>query len=89
MKVLHLWQGDSGQYGGGGSVAMYRLHSSLLEAGIDSKILCERKTTESPQVQVFQRSLSSKILEKLLKQITLRLGLNDIHRLSSFKLKQQ
>lgn len=88
MKILHLWKGDSGQYGGGGSVAMYRLHSSLLEAGMDSKILCERKTTESPQVQVFQRSLFSKILEKLLEQITLRLGLNDIQRLSSFKLKQ-
>lgn len=89
MKVIHLWQGDSGQYGGGGSVAMYRLHSSLLEAGIDSKILCKHKTTESPQVKVFQRSLSSKIIEKILKQITLRLGLNDIHRLSYFKIKQQ
>ena len=89
MKVLHLWKGDSGQYGGGGSVAMYRLHSSLIEAGIDSQILCERKTTESPQVQEFKRSPSSKILEKLLEQIiTLRLGLNDIQRLSSFKLKQ-
>ncbi len=88
MKVLHLWKGDSGQYGGGGSVAMHRLHSSLIEAGMDSKILCERKTTESPQVQVFQRSPSSKIVEKLLEQITLRLGLNDIQRLSSFKLKQ-
>ena len=88
MKVLHLWQGDSGQCGGGGSVAMYRLHSSLRETGIDSKILCQRKTTESPQVQVFQRSLSSKILDKLIQPITSRLGLNDIHRLSSFQLKQ-
>ncbi len=88
MKVLHLWQGDSGQCGGGGSVAMYRLHSSLRETSIDSKILCQRKTTESPQVQVFQRSLSSKILEKLIQPITSRLGLNDIHRLSSFQLKQ-
>lgn len=88
MKVLHLWQGDSGQCGGGGSVAMYRLHCSLSEAGIDSKILCQVKTTESPQVQVFQPSLASKILEKLLQPITSRLGLNDIHRLSSFQLKQ-
>ncbi len=88
MKVLHLWKGDSGHCGGGGSVAMYRLHCSLSEAGIDSRILCERKTTDAPQIQVFQRSLSSKILEKLLQQITSRLGLNDIHRLSSFQLKQ-
>ena len=88
MKVLHLWQGDSGHCGGGGSVSMYRLHSSLIEAGIDSKILCQRKTTDSSQVQVFQRSFYLKILEKLLQQITSRLGLNDIHRLSSFQLKQ-
>ncbi len=88
MKVLHLWKGDSGQYGGGGAVAMYRLHCNLLAAGIDSKILCQHKTTESPQVQVFQRSLFSKILDKLLQPITSRLGLNDIYQLSSFSLKQ-
>ena len=88
MKVLHLWRCDSGQYGGGGAVAMYRLHSSLIEAGINSKILCEYKTTESPQVQIYKPSFALKIIEKLLKQITSRLGLNDIHRLSSFKLRQ-
>ncbi len=87
MKLLHLWQGDSGQYGGGGAVAMYRLHSKVREIGIDSKILCQHKTTESPQVRVFQPSLFFKILDKFLQQITSRLGLNDIHRLSSFKLK--
>ncbi len=88
MKLLHLWQGDSGQYGGGGAVAMYRLHSKVREIGIDSKILCQHKTTESPQVRVFKVSLFFRILDQLLKQITSRLGFNDIHRLSSFKLKQ-
>lgn len=88
MKVLHLWRCDSGKRGGGGAVAMYRLHSSLLEANIDSKILCEFKTTKSPQVRVFRRSFLAKIIEKLFQQVTSRLGLNDVHRLSSFNLKQ-
>lgn len=67
---------------------MYRLHSSLLEAGINSKILCEYKTTESSQVLVFKPSLALKIFDKLLEQITSRLGLNDIHRFSSFEFRQ-
>ena len=67
---------------------MYRLHCGLREAGIDSKILCQRKSTESPHVQVLQRSPGVEILEKSLKQITSRFGLNDIHRFSSFKLKE-
>ncbi|MGV2828744.1 glycosyltransferase [Myxosarcina sp. GI1(2024)] len=88
MKLLHLWQGDSGHYGGGGAVAMYRLHSSLLEASIDSKILCQHKTIQSLQIDVFQIPLVFKVLERLLQQITSRLGLNDIHRLSSFNLRK-
>ena len=51
IEVIHLWKSDSGSRGGGGAVSMYRLHSPMREAGIDSKILCEIKTTESPNVQ--------------------------------------
>ena len=88
MKVLQLWKSDSPRFGGGGVVGMYRLHSGLRAAGIDSKILCERKTTKSPHVQVFQHSPRLEILEKILRQTTSKLGLNNIHRLSSFKIKQ-
>ena len=88
MKVLHLWKSDSAQLGGGGVVGMSRLHSGLKEAGIDSKILCDRKTTDSPDVKVFQHRPRLEILEKVLRQTTSKLGLNEIHRLSSFKIKE-
>ena len=88
MKVVHLWKSDSGFRGGGGAISMYRLHDGLRKAGIDSKILCKIKTIQSPHIQVLQRQTSVKIVEKLLEQITSRLGLNDIHRLSSFQIKQ-
>jgi glycosyltransferase involved in cell wall biosynthesis len=86
VKVLQLWRSDSGEFGGGGAVAMYRLHSGLRQAGIDSKILCQFKTTNSPEVFQYHSNLEQ--LEKILKQVTSRLGLNNIHRLSSFKIKQ-
>lgn len=87
MKVLHLWKSDSPLFGGGGAIAMYRLHLALREAGVDSKILCEQKTTDSSDVSVLQRSISEKLKDKLLLQIISRLGLNDIHRISSFNIK--
>lgn len=88
MKVLQLWKSDSAQLGGGGAVAMNRLHSGLRKAGVDSKILCEHTTTESPHVLVLQHRQQLEILEKILKQVTSRLGFNDIHRISSFNIKQ-
>jgi len=87
MKVLHLWKSDSPQGGGGGATSMYRLHCGLSKAGIDSQILCERKLTDSPDVQVIKYSKSAKFAEKVIKKFTSRLGLNDIYRISSFNLK--
>lgn len=84
IKVLHLWKSD-GIAGGGGAIAMYRLHSSLREAGIDSKILSEIKTTESSHVKVIRPWHR---LESLIRRVTSRVGLNDIHRVSSFKIKR-
>ncbi len=88
MKVLQLWKSDSAQYGGGGAVSMYRLHSGLRTSGIDSNILCDRKTIDSPYVHVLKPTPRLTIADKVIKQFTSRLGLNDIHRLSSFKIKQ-
>ena len=85
MKVLQLWKSDGPTRGGGGAGSMYRLHSNLRKAGIDSKILCEIKTTTSPHVSTIQRGSR---LESLLKRVTARLGLNDIHRVSSFGIKR-
>ena len=50
MKILHLWKSDSASHGGGGAVAMYRLHSELRKNGLDSNILCEIKKTDSGSV---------------------------------------
>ncbi len=88
MKVLHLWNSDSAGLGGGGAVAMSRLHSGLRDAEIDSKILCRYKTTESPDVLTLQRFPRLEILEETLRPLISRLGLNDIHRVSTFKIKQ-
>ncbi len=85
MKVLHLWKSDSPSYGGGGAGSMHRLHSNLRQVGIDSKILCEIKTTMSPHV--IKARFRSR-LESHIKSVTKRVGLNDIHRISSFKIKQ-
>ena len=86
MRVLHLWLSDSPSYGGGGAGSMYRLHSNLRKAGIESKISCEIKTTGSSHVIViparWQRT------ESLIRRVSSRLGLNDIHRVSSFKIKR-
>ena len=85
MKILHMWKGDSVSVGAGGGHVMSSLHSNLRKAGIDSRILCEIKTKESPHITVIQPQSR---LESLIRRVTLRLGLNDIHRISSFKIKQ-
>ena len=64
---------------------MYRLHLGLRKAGIDSKILCANKTTESSHVTVLQRR---RRLELWIKKLTSRFGLNDIHCVSSFGIKR-
>lgn len=83
MQVLHLWRSDYLD-AGGGAIAMNRLHSGLRRAGIDSEILCQRKSTDSLQVNLIPRAHRA---ERIIKAFTSRLGLNDIHRISSFKIK--
>ena len=70
--------------GGGGAIAMYRLHLGLKRAGFDSKILCAIKTLETSDSIAIPRLSRS---ESLLGKVTLRLGLNDIHCMGSFKIK--
>jgi glycosyltransferase involved in cell wall biosynthesis len=80
MRILHVHGRDYPHVGG--TVSMCRLHRGLQTAGIDSRILCKQKTHEaSAQIP------SSPRLERLLGQVTLRLGFNDIHCVSSFKVR--
>jgi glycosyltransferase involved in cell wall biosynthesis len=85
MKVLHLWASDSGAGGGGGAVSMYRLHCGLREKGIESRILTRRKSTGDPDVSVLP---DNSILDRLIGAVTSRVGLNDIHKVSSFGLRK-
>lgn len=47
MKVVHINKGDTG---GGASVAVSRIHSALLKAGVESTIVVEQKRTSAPGV---------------------------------------
>ena len=84
MRVLQINLSDYNLNGGTG-IAMHRLHSALRGTGVDSKILCSLKTLDHSQnIVKIPRSVKLKIAEKLIKNITLQLGLNDIHSLNSF-----
>ena len=83
MRVLHLLNSD--HYSAGGAISMNRLHSGLRKTGVDSRILCEKKSTASPYVEVI-RPLP--FVDKQIRRVTSRLGLNDVHRISSFGIKR-
>src|ERR671922_464780 len=85
MKVLLVHAGDYGR--GGGQIAMYRLHRGLRQAGVESTILCKYKKLESAESVTIPHSFVSSRLEARLARLTSRLGLNDIHCLSTFKIQ--
>lgn len=47
MKVIHINKADTS---GGAAVAVGRIHSALLKAGVESKVLVEQKRTTDPNV---------------------------------------
>ncbi|MFQ5604269.1 MAG: glycosyltransferase [bacterium] len=83
MKVLLIHLGDS-HSGGGGGIAMHRLYTQFRKSGVDARILCQWKTIVSPYISTLP---STTRLESWLRKVTSRLGLNDIYKLSSFKIK--
>jgi glycosyltransferase involved in cell wall biosynthesis len=64
---------------------MYRLHRSLLRLGVDSKILVLQDAGFGPDVSRLPR-IEALSLERRVRSVTGRLGLNDLHRLGSFQL---
>ncbi|MCK5482613.1 MAG: glycosyltransferase [Gemmatimonadetes bacterium] len=84
MRVLHIHE-SVGHSGGGGGIAMHRLHRSLLRRGIDSKILVLQDDGSAPDVSRLPR-IETLSLERRVRSVTGRLGLNDVHRLGSFVL---
>ena len=87
MNILHMWKTDH-LHGGGGAIAMHRLHTGLRAAGINSKILCVKKTTNSPYVIKYSANRILGRIEHRLKRFALKQGLNDIYLLNSFLLGQ-
>ena len=83
MKVLLTHLSD-GHKGGGGGVALQHLFFGLRDSGIDAKVLCRTKTLDSPHVYEMPRLPK---VEYPLKRLTSRVGLNDIHLVSSFGVK--
>ena len=84
FKVLHLSYNDWGA-AGGTSIGLCRLHWSLQKAGVDSKILCRIKRLESSDSIAIRRS---RVVEGVIKEVTGRLGLNDLQGISSFSIKK-
>jgi glycosyltransferase involved in cell wall biosynthesis len=87
LKVLQIHSSDY-TGGGGGTVAMERLHGGLREVGVDSRILAGKKTRESSYSTAIPKSGKWGFLEARLKKVTTELGLNDLHHLNSFQVKQ-
>ena len=82
MKVLLVHQQGSAQ-GSGAVIAMYQLHRALQRAGIESTVACKRKSVDGDDFVLLP---SADRLERILGMVTWRLGLNDIHCVSSYKL---
>jgi len=80
MKVVQLTFNDYGA-AGGTSVTTLRYHQTLIRYGVQSKILCRVKglsTDDSEKIKY------PRVLERVLREITSRIGLNDLHAINSF-----
>lgn len=84
MKVLIISE-HGRAHGSGAVVAMHRLHTGLLKAGVESVIACRKRELDTPDIVELPRSDR---LEDFLGMFSWRIGLNDVQCLSSFKIKK-
>lgn len=88
MRVLLVHYSDSISRSGGGPIAMHRLHLGLKRANVDSKILCKAKTSDfADSVAIPPSRRMQRLAESLIGRVTVPLGLQDMHCLSSFNIK--
>ena len=78
LSVMHFWL-SPGLSGGGTGIAMSMLHENLLAAGVRSRILCQMDAPAAPEIDIVPRWSR---LDMQIRRLTMRLGLNDIHRVS-------
>jgi glycosyltransferase involved in cell wall biosynthesis len=83
MNVLFINDGDRG----GSIIAMNRLHKGLKKSGVHAKILNRTNRSGCPDTVVIPRSRIVGKAEGLLLRATARLGLNDIHCVSTFSIR--
>ena len=84
MRVLLIHE-HGRAHGGGAVTAMYRLHQGLRARGVDSVIACRRRALDSPEIVTLP---TSPLMEDILGRFSWRIGLNDVHCVSTFKLKK-
>lgn len=84
MNVLQINFSDY-FHGGGGAIAMHRLYEGLKGLGVSGTIVCNRKTLSSDQSVACPPPSR---LELQLSRWTQKIGLNDIHRVSSFSISK-
>lgn len=81
MKVLMMHRGDGGL--GGGQVQMQRLRAEFNKLGLEARTLCRQKVLDDSVLMPGRPRL-----ERWLGRLTGRLGLNDIHLVSSFRVPE-
>lgn len=86
MKVLQVDLDDGASLSAGGAIVMNRLNGELRNRGVDSKILCEKKTPHCNHSIQIQRSKPFKFVDLVLGRLFYEIGLSDINRLSTFPL---
>ncbi|MGI9284914.1 MAG: glycosyltransferase [Pseudomonadales bacterium] len=86
MNILQIHSSDH-QGGGGGTIAMERLHLGLRDRGVQSRIMAGRTTTKSQDSRAVPRNFASNKLEGLLGRVSREFGLNDVNYLSSFRVR--
>lgn len=73
MRVLHINAYDD--FGGAG-IAAWRLHESLVENGVESKVLCGERRSGSDDVKVIEmNSLAGRLAEIAAAHVTVKTGL--------------
>ncbi len=82
MKVMMIHE-HGRSHGPGAVVAMYRLHRQLLNRGHESIIACRNRGLNEDEIVLLPQA---EFLEDLIGKFTWRLGLNDIHCISSFRI---
>jgi glycosyltransferase involved in cell wall biosynthesis len=82
VRVLFVHPNDVGV--SGGTIAMHRLRRGLAQVGVASQILCVHRQLPPEDAALIPEPAFIKVAESLLRPVTIRMGFNDIHRLTSF-----